>query len=193
MIIFNKKTIVLFIIFTFFSCEIKEKENVELEINYLKSSYYLKEPKGSESELPPILYLEFSVKNFTNFEKILPIKSSKFDKQGSSMFVFDSINNRILPIFCDDVIILKPNSKQNFKCGVKLRKNNIFFNIDDEKLTPRLDMDYTIHKKYFEEKCNSVIKNAILFYVHDSTDVNYYTQENKKITGFKNNTIILCK
>lgn len=181
-----KNTIFILFALVLFSCK-KEELKEELAINYKGFDIYLKAPKGSDAPQPPIFYLNFIIKNLSKHEKLFTSKANSFDKTKSRMYILDTLQNKIIPLYSRTINSIEPNDSIKMKGDIDVNELKDYFRLSEdffEKQDFTRDMD-TLKKLYL-----NMLNNSVIIYIPDSTDLRSYKIDDKNLTNFRNNSII---
>jgi hypothetical protein len=181
-----KNVILVLLIILFFSCK-KEDSNEELTIRYKDFNVYLKAPKGSDAPSPPIFFLNFSVKNLSNGEKIFTSKGNSYDRTKSIMYVLDTLQKKIIPLYSRSINSIQPQDSIKITGDIDVREFKDYFALSDEFLHKS---DFGSDKEKLEKLCSEMLKRSVIIYIPDSTDLRSYKIDDKNVTNFRNNSII---
>jgi hypothetical protein len=181
-----KKAILVLLVVLFSSCK-KEDSNEELTIRYKDFNVYLKAPKGSDALSPPIFFLNFSIKNLSTDEKFFACKSSLYGDDKSIMYILDTLQGKIIPLYSKDFNSIQPKDSIKITGEIEVQKFKEYFGLSDEFLHK---FDFESDKEKLEKLCSDMLNRSIIIYVPDSTDLGSYRVENKNITSLRYNSII---
>jgi hypothetical protein len=181
-----KNAIFIFFALVLFSCK-KEELKEELAINYKGFDIYLKTPKGSDAPQPPILHLNFMIKNLSNHEKLFTSKGNSFDKTKSAMYILDTLQNKIIPLYSRTINSIEPNDSIKMKGDIDVNELKKYFGLSEDFFDKQ---DFTGDKENLTKLYLNMLNNSVIIYIPDSTDLRSYKIDDKNLTNFRNNSII---
>lgn len=181
-----KNTIFIFFALVLFSCK-REELKEELAINYKGFDIYLKSPTGSDAPQPPIVHLNFIIKNLSNHEKLFTSKGNSFDKTKSVMYILDTVQNKIIPLYSRAINSIEPNDSIKMKGDINLNELKNYFGLSEDFFNKQ---DFTGDKDNLKKLYINMLNNSVIIYIPDSTDLRSYKIDDKNLTNFRNNSII---
>lgn len=181
-----KNVFFIFFALVLLSCK-KEELKEELAINYKGFDIYLKAPKGSDAPQPPIVHLNFIIKNLSNHEKLFTSKGNSFDKTKSTMYILDTLKNKIIPMYSRTINSIAPNDSIKMKGDINLNELKNYFGLSEDFFDKQ---DFTADKDNLKKLCLNMLHNSVIIYIPDSIDLRSYKIDDKNLTNFRNNSII---
>lgn len=181
-----KNTILIFLVILFFSCK-KEDLKEDLVINYKGFDVYLKSPKGSDAPLPPIFHLNFIIKNLSNYEKLFTSKGNSFDKTKSVMYILDTVQNKMIPLYSKTINSIEPKDSIKMIGEIYLNESRDYFGLSEEFFHKQ---DFKSDEEKLKRLYLNMLKSSVIIYIPDSTDLRSYKMDDKNLTNFRNNSII---
>jgi len=181
-----KKTIFIFFALLLVSCK-KEDVKEDVVISYKGFDFYLKAPKGSDAPHPPIIHLNFVIKNLSNHEKLFTCKANSFDKTKSTMYILDTVKNKMIPLYSKTINSIQPNDSIKMKGDIDLNELKNYFDLSDNFFEKQ---DFTNDKEILKKLYLNMLNSSVIIYIPDSTDLRSYKLDDKNLTNFRNNSII---
>ncbi|TDX13998.1 hypothetical protein [Flavobacterium sp. S87F.05.LMB.W.Kidney.N] len=182
----KNKLIIIALIFLFYSCKNKKTTN-EIEIVLTKYSIYLKSSSDSDSDLPPYYDIAFDLKNNSEQDLVFISQANKYDKTKSSLYLLDTLQNTIIPIYSGSRSIVKHNSSCEIDASINIRDYKKYFNLKDTFFNK---FDYTSDKLLLDKIFLDMMNRSVIFYKQDSSDVEQYKMLNKNVIPLKKDKII---
>ncbi|MBS7252786.1 hypothetical protein [Flavobacterium branchiicola] len=180
------KLILFIILLTLSSCSNHELTD-ETEIFFIKYSLYLKSNPDSDSSLPPSYDITFKFRNGSKKDIVFTSKANKYDKTKSSLYLLDTLQNAIIPIYSGSRNIVKQNSSCEIDASINIRDYKKYFNLKDTFFNK---IDYMSDKLLLDKIFVDMMNRSIIIYEQDSSDIGQYKMLNKNVTPIQKDKII---
>lgn len=181
-----KKIVFIFVTLLLLSCK-KEDVKEDVIISYKSFDFYLKAPMGSDSPPPPIVHLNFIIKNLSNHEKLFTCKANSFDKTKSTMYILDTVKNQMIPLYSRTIKSIQPNDSIKMIGDINLNEFKKKIGLSDNFFEKQ---DFTNDEEILQKYCLNMLNSSVILYIPDSTDLRSYKLNDKNLTNFRNNSII---
>lgn len=173
-----------------FICSCAKKEQQEVSISYDSFDLYLTIPENADAKKPPILLLNYTLKNLDDDVKIFTAKGSQFDETKSVLFLFDSVRKIKLPLYSNHIEFINPNSKIKISAFIDFNEHQDYFKFPNKFLNK---LDYASDSIFLRRISEDLIKNSCFYYKQDTSDLQSYRLQNKDVTAISNPSLLKIK
>ncbi|MET3045670.1 MULTISPECIES: hypothetical protein [Flavobacterium] len=142
----------------------------------------MKAKENTDSQLPPLIFFKFTIKNLNDSEKIFTCRRSKDDYIKSEMYIYDTIKKSKIELFSSSIRFIKFREIVEIEAEINIRSNAEIFKLDKSFLKK---LDYTGEKKKIDDILVRLKKNSVIIYSQDTSDLSYFRLQNSNITSLK--------